>query len=157
MRILVCSDSHGRRSALEAAIVAQPEAKEVFFLGDIVRDAQELPRFFPDRTFHIVKGNCDFYDDAPASGLVRLSGVGIYFTHGHLHHVKSGLESLEQEALRQGAKIALYGHTHVACITYRDGIYLVNPGSLSSPRIGSASYAVIDLTPAGIVPVIIHL
>lgn len=155
MRILVLSDSHGRRVPLERAIEAQPQARAVFFLGDFVRDAEELPLLYPERTFYTARGNCDFASDLPETGCATVGGVKIFYTHGHTCGVKSGTGGLEQAARRAGATIALYGHTHVAEIHYRDGLYLVNPGSVSQPREGPASYAVIDLTPAAPVPVLV--
>ncbi len=60
MRIIVISDTHGRSSLIEKIIEAQPEAKHVFFLGDVVRDIEDLPYIYPTHTFHIVSGNCDY-------------------------------------------------------------------------------------------------
>ncbi|MGI6404129.1 MAG: metallophosphoesterase family protein [Oscillospiraceae bacterium] len=48
------------------------------------------------------------------------------------------------------ADICCFGHTHTPLSLYRDGVYLLNPGSLSQPRVGFPSYAVIDLTQAGV-------
>lgn len=41
-----------------------------------------------------------------------------------------------------------FGHTHKALVTEEDGIYLVNPGSLSQPRDDSdGSYAIVRTSP----------
>ena len=51
-----------------------------------------------------------------------------------------------------GAKIALFGHTHVPYNQYHDGIYMLNPGSIAFPRDCSRpSYGLIDITPKGII------
>ena len=60
-------------------------------------------------------------------------------------------------ARQNGCDIALYGHTHIANILYEDGIYIVNPGSCSQSRNGKESYAVIDIEPNGIMPIIVEL
>ena len=70
---------------------------------------------------------------------------GIFITHGHGYGVKSSCDPLVKAALAQGADVALFGHTHEALSTQRDGIFLVNPGSVSRARQGGESYAVIDL------------
>lgn len=157
MRIIVISDSHGRSSAIQQAINAQPSAKHVFFLGDVLSDIEDFEHFFPDRVLHAVRGNCDFYACAPTQGLVTLGGKKILFTHGHEQGVKGGTSSLLSYAKSLGADIALYGHTHTACTEYRDGIYLVNPGSVSRPRQGKCSYAVLDIVNRQVMPVIVAL
>lgn len=157
MRILVVSDSHGRVSEIEKAIEAHPEAVHVFFLGDCTRDVEDLPFIYPDRSFHIVSGNCDFVSTYPSCSAVTLEGKRILFTHGHIHSVKSGLTRLKEEAKAEKADLVLYGHTHISKTEYADGIYYVNPGSLSRAAEGSAGYAVIDLTAGGIMPIHIKI
>jgi len=73
------------------------------------------------------------------------------FTHGHNYKVKYSTDELENKARSLGAKIALYGHTHVSNIEYKDGLYIVNPGTVAS------SYLVIDITAKDIVPIIINV
>ena len=44
------------------------------------------------------------------------------------------------------ADVVLYGHTHIACYEEKNGVVVINPGSLSSPRDGSSgTYAVIKI------------
>ncbi|MBR4910903.1 MAG: metallophosphoesterase [Clostridia bacterium] len=156
MRAVVISDTHGRPALIERVLDRETEAREVFFLGDVVRDIEEVMPLFPDKNFHIVRGNCDYFCDYPLFDLVefKAEGVNVYFTHGHKHFVKSGLEDIYDTALRLGASVALYGHTHIASVEYRNGVYLINGGSLALPRNGPASYAVIDIDKSGILPAI---
>lgn len=156
MRMLVMSDLHRRRSAFEKAIEQQPDAVQVVFLGDGAEEAAELSSFYPDRVFHIFSGNCDFASKYPASGLITVAGVRILATHGHPYSVKSTTERLREAAVAAGASIALYGHTHVPRVEYKNGLYLVCPGALCGSD-GYAGYAVIDLTPTGIFPNLIRL
>ena len=157
MRILVISDSHGRHSAVEAAIESQPSAKHVFFLGDCLKDIEYFDAFFPDRTFHKVRGNCDFSSDEKEFDFITLGNRKILFTHGHGFSVKSGLTRLKSFAHGAGADIVLYGHTHVANTEYADGLYLVNPGSIGHSRGGRCSYAVIDIINSQVMPIIINV
>ncbi len=157
MRIMILSDTHRHVALARRAIEAQPTAKHVFFLGDVLRDLEELKPMFPDRIFHTVSGNCDFASFEPNADMERLNDTGIFFTHGHTYGVKYGTERLIRAAADRNCKIALYGHTHVAGILYEDGVTCVNPGSCGESRNGADSYAVIDLEPNGIMPIIIKL
>jgi putative phosphoesterase len=155
MRILVISDSHGRVSEIEKAIEAHPDAKHIFFLGDCIRDIEDCPYIYPDRTFHIVSGNCDYASLYKTFDTISLNGCNIFFTHGHPFSVKNGISRLKAMAKGENINLVLYGHTHISNTEYDEGIYFVNPGSLSSPREGSRSYAVVDILPKGIMPIII--
>ncbi len=157
MRIIVISDTHGRSSLIEKIIEAQPEAKQVFFLGDVVRDIEDIPFMYPSHTFYIVSGNCDYGSTYKSADAVTLGGKRILFTHGHAYSVKSGTVRLLEWAKRENADIVLFGHTHVAKTEYAEGVYFVNPGSPTCPREGRSSYAVIDIEPTGIRPIIINL
>lgn len=156
MHILVISDSHGRTGEIEKAIDAHPEIQHIFFLGDCIRDIEDLTYIYSNRTFHIVEGNCDGYTKYKSEDTVLLYGKRIFFTHGHTYSVKLGMESLYEEAKRQSADIVLYGHTHIAKTEYANRVYFVNPGSLCSGRCGYTSYAIVDLTDKGIMPSIIR-
>ncbi|MBQ0083628.1 MAG: metallophosphoesterase [Clostridiales bacterium] len=156
MRIIVISDSHGKVSQIDYALQSFPDAKNVFFLGDFVRDIEKLYEFYPDRIFHTVKGNCDFDRNEPNCSEIILAGKRIFFTHGHTLSVKSGTQRLLERAKTVGANIALYGHTHIAKIEYEDGIYLINPGSLSASRDSHNSFCVIEIRSNGILPAIIN-
>ena len=76
------------------------------------------------------------------------------YTHGDLYGVKYHTEGLRRLARETGADIVLYGHTHISNIEYADGLYIVNPGTVSGARSGCCSYAVIDIEQGGIMPII---
>lgn len=153
MRLLVLSDSHGKSERLEEIIRKETDALHIFFLGDLVRDIENLVFLFPERTFHIVAGNCDYFAAEKSVDTVKLAGKKILFTHGHNFRVKHGsAEYLESFARQNGCDIALYGHTHIPDIDIRGGIFLVNPGSVGHSRSGPETYAVIDITGDKIIP-----
>ncbi len=152
MRILVISDSHGDSFSIRQAVLEQPNAKILFYLGDGEYDLKLLEGMGSNIFIHKVKGNCDFGSDLPASVIDEVEGIRIYATHGYVERVKYGRETLRQYAADNNATIALYGHTHVPDTTYDDGIWLVNPGSI---RMGE--YAVIDITEQGIMPILMKL
>lgn len=151
MRILVISDSHGDPYAVKQALDEQPTAKILFYLGDGEHDLS-LIEGRQNIYIHKVKGNCDYASTLPSYVVDEVDGVRIYATHGYVERVKYGKTLLRQYAADNKATIALYGHTHVADTTYDDGIWIVNPGSI---RMGE--YAVIDITPKGIMPILLKL
>lgn len=155
MRILVMSDCHGAVSSAITALEDQPAAREVIFLGDGVGEIDRLSAGFPERNFHIVKGNCDLSAPFPDSLLLEFRKKRIFACHGHLFGVKGGLGPYTAEARMHKADIALFGHTHRAFTRYGDGLYLMNPGSLT--RSGEHSYGTVDITDGGIFTNIIHL
>ena len=67
------------------------------------------------------------------------------------------LTSTTEIAREAGCNIALYGHTHVSFCRYRDGLYVMNPGSPAQPRDGTKSYGIIDITDTGILPYVVKL
>lgn len=157
MRLVVISDSHKRTDIIEKILLAQPTAEAVFFLGDNSSDIEDYEFLFPQKKFYILSGNCDYFSNYPSTDIANFGDRKIFFTHGHTLGVKGGIGNLLKTAKQNGCDIALYGHTHIANILYEDGIYIVNPGSCSSPRSGRASYAVIDIEKNGILPVIVEV
>lgn len=157
MRIVVISDSHKKSHIIDKILSSQPDALHVFFLGDVIEDIEDYPLLYPEKTFHIVSGNCDWHSTVKSVDLETVDGVKILYTHGHNFYVKGGVVPLIEAAKKSGCKIALYGHTHTPQILYEDGLYVVNPGSCSQSRNGPNSYAIIDITDKGIMPIIIEL
>ena len=127
MKILVFSDSHGAMGKMVEAMEHE-RPHHVFFLGDDYRDGIEVSELYPDIPMDIVRGKCD-WGKGPDLRVVELEGVRFLLTHGHLQYVKSGLDELPQEAKNRQVQVACFGHTHLAKVVYRDGIYLMNPGS----------------------------
>lgn len=157
MRILVISDSHRRTGVIDKILSSQPEAEHVFFLGDNASDIEDFEYIYPEKTFHTVCGNCDFGSVLQSNGLEVINGKRIFYTHGHNFSVKYGIARLRELAVSNDLDIVLFGHTHVSQILYEEGRYFVNPGSCSNAREGKNSYAVIDITENGIMPIIIEL
>ena len=156
MRVLVLSDSHGMTRPLERAIDLHPDIEHIIFLGDGLADIEDIKRYYNKR-FYIVRGNCDFASGLPVVDTVTINGKKILFTHGHTLDVKYTTERLLNLAKQSGSDIALFGHTHIAYSEYKDGVYIINPGSVSRSRNGADSYAIIDIVKEGIMPNIIKI
>ena len=154
MRIQVVSDSHGSVKALRAAIEAQPTVDVVFFLGDGERDIDTLRPLFPHKTFICVGGNCDMASMSPAVELRRLGDKLISACHGHTFHVKDSLYEYRTWARKTGVDVALFGHTHQPFTQYDDGLYLMNPGSVSG---WPGTYGIFDITPTAVVMNIVEI
>ena len=153
MRILVVSDIHGREHRLREVLEQQPAARHVIFLGDGLRQVEDVADEYPDRTFYTVPGNCDFGAGGLPVRQETLGGKRFYFTHGHLHDVKYTLYRLDLAARQAGADIALFGHTHNPYREYADGLHLFNPGSLGY----GGTYGYVDIEGGGIFTAIVEL
>jgi putative phosphoesterase len=154
MRIIVMSDSHGDFSRVRQIFEENPGADCFIHLGDGAKDFEEAGWLFPETRRLSVRGNCDFGRDEPKTGLVQLGDRTIFYTHGDLFQAKYGLDQLERAGRERGAQIVLYGHTHRADCQYRDGLWLLNPGSVRDSSHTPAGYLALDITPAGVVPVL---
>ena len=94
----------------------------------------------------IVLGNCDFAGDYPPEVVFPAGGMRILMTHGHYYKVKSGYQRLVYHAEELRADAVIFGHTHIPEYTQINGIWLVNPGSLSAAgSFGKPSFAVMEL------------
>lgn len=156
MRILVFSDTHGVSFNMKKFIDKHNDVNHIFFLGDLVKDIEQIKENYKFKNFYIVSGNCDSFSFHKNTDIAIINGVKILFTHGHMFGVKAGLTNLKDAAKQRGCSLALFGHTHRSVTIYDDGVYLVNPGSLTRSREGKNSYAIIDVLPNGIVTSIIN-
>jgi hypothetical protein len=148
-KILVFSDSHGRRSGITAAIKSHPDASMALFLGDGLEDFAKATDGTDLKTVR-VRGNCDFFlSDKSVRDVEALSveNVSIMMTHGHLFGVKSDIGTALDKAAEAGVDIFLYGHTHEPFNhTFRVGerhIRMFNPGSIGNGRACGNTYGVI--------------
>ena len=133
MKAAVFSDTHSN-TALMVEAVRRSRPDVIIHLGDHERDTAVLQREFPDIPLYAVQGNCDFGSAAPMWDIVPLGPVKAFITHGHMYNVKYSTDSLVYAAQEQGAKIALYGHTHVADREEIGGVQVLNPGTAGKGR-----------------------
>lgn len=148
MKIVVISDTHGNLSRLDEVMAKEGDIDMFLHCGDICGDEELLKNRTGVAAVQIVAGNMDFNGYSPAYRLVDLPYKHLAFmTHGHRYGVNYGTEMLEDEAASVAADIALYGHTHVPEIHKKNGLWVMNPGSLAYPRQRDrrCSYGVIEL------------
>lgn len=147
MRIVVISDDHNRPDILERIVVLQKDADFFIHLGDGQGSILQVMEKYPDKSFVCVAGNCDFQAGLPAEKRFILGGISFYCTHGHLWGVSAcSPGALSKQEVTGGARIVLFGHTHVRYCHCQDEIYYFNPGSCARPRDNQTpSYGVIDI------------
>ena len=157
-RIVVISDTHKDFAALKKIVDRHRMNADLFIhLGDVEEDVRQLRAIDPDLPIRNVRGNCDFGSRSKAVDILTLGKAKILFCHGHTMFVGAGTDTLEAAAREAGCCVALYGHTHVSECRYKDGLYIMNPGSPAQPRDGKKSYGIIDITDTGILPYVVKL
>ena len=134
MRIGVFSDTHGDISAARRWYKSLAPLDYVFHLGDCVPDAERLGKLISCPVF-AVRGNCDFRTEEPLERVVDLGGKRFLLLHGHQYYYTDAMLYRGEEV---HAGMVLYGHTHVPDLSADGPRLLLNPGSLSRPRGGSA-------------------
>lgn len=147
MTILVFSDTHGRTEKM-TDIILSVKHDLVLHLGDCVSDILEIERTLPNEKIRYVPGN-DLHDvmmRLPKQQIFMERGAVIFMTHGQEFSVRYGTGSLYNTAQQCGAQLALYGHTHVPRLETKDGMKIMNPGSLELDRSGlGGSYGVAEI------------
>lgn len=160
MQIVVISDTHGEWNRARQVFDAYPNADVFIHCGDIEYDPKDLPPCC------YVKGNHDISQPFPTQRILHEAGYTMLVTHGQCYEqevlerivIRKGMHYEEMqrelvqiledrlclEAEKYGCQIVLYGHTHVASISQRKGVWLINPGSLAYGESG-CTYAVIEL------------
>ena len=136
MKLIVASDSHYDRVMLmnlAQEIKRRGDIDAVIHLGDMEGDADWLRKNLAQPVYG-VPGNCDMNFTDPAERVLSLGGAAVFLCHGHTLRVKTTLEPLSYRAEERGARLALFGHTHVPCARNLGGVLLVNPGALKDGR-----------------------
>lgn len=145
MKILVVSDTHGRDRELETAVEREAPFDRLIHCGD-VEGREIFIEALADCPCCIVAGNNDFFCDLPREQEITVGGKKALVTHGHYYGVSIDLSGIADEARSRGCEIAFFGHTHKPVVAEKDGVLVINPGSLSYPRQAGrkSSYAVLN-------------
>ena len=141
--ILVLSDTHGNRAAIDALEPVPAESDFIIHLGDLSSDGGYLKSKYPDKTL-ILNGNCDMHRLGEDEIVTQIEGVKLIACHGHKYSVKTTLLRLAARAKEENCTLALYGHTHEARADEIDGVTLINPGCLTRYSQNSYCYLVIS-------------
>jgi len=133
MKILVVSDTHGMNGNLARAFDRVRPIDMLIHLGDSICNI-DLIKEIVDCQIRIVSGNGDVYFKYPDEDVFNIGRYKVFITHGHRHSVYMHLDTIKRAARKRGADILMFGHTHKPMVEYDDGLYVVNPGSLTIPR-----------------------
>ncbi|MDT3427209.1 putative phosphoesterase [Paenibacillus forsythiae] len=150
MKLMFISDIHGSLHWLKRALEKYAEEKPdgLVILGDFMYHGPRNP--LPDgydpkavaqelnaikRQITAVRGNCDsevdqMLLDFPMMGdytQILYEGRRIFATHGH------GFSIDKLPELGEG-DLFIQGHTHVPVADIKEGVYVLNPGSISLPK-----------------------
>ena len=146
MKILAVSDTHGRDEKLEQVVEREKPFDYLIHCGD-VEGREFFIEALADCPCTIVAGNNDFFSDLPREDEIVLEGHKIMVTHGHNYGVSMDLYGISEEAAARECEIVLFGHTHKPVIEKKNGVLVINPGSVSFPRQEGRkpSYAILNL------------
>ena len=142
-KIIVISDSHGNRTALENLYPLFNECDLIIHLGDTSSDGQYVKKTFGDKVY-LLNGNCDLMKVGQDELVLDIEGVKILACHGDRYGVKYGYDRLVYRAEELNCKVALFGHTHSATEIEMGNVTLFNPGTLS--RYSHKSYLYLVLS-----------
>lgn len=141
MKILLLSDTHSNVKDAVKVIRREPDLEMFLHMGDTYQDAVKIHEE-TGLPMKAVSGNMDGLKAGPAFEVFSIDGVRFLLTHGDRFYVNGDRHILYKEALKQGAKVACYGHTHIARDETIQGIRLINPGALKGR---TKTYAVMTI------------
>jgi uncharacterized protein len=131
----------------------------IIHAGDLVELAviDELEQIAPVLA---VRGNSDCL--AVANSLPKLNSLKVFdWKIGVIHdqNILDGLNSMEEIAKANGFNVFVYGHTHIANVSWEGKILYINPGSATDPagNLNKPSVAILKITKEEIIPQIITL
>lgn len=133
MKILICSDTHRVNDNFYKVLEEVSPIDMVIHCGDAEGTECEMEAV-AGCDFEVVSGNNDFFTILPKERVLDIAGNKILVTHGHYYRVSAGYERLAEEAAARGCNMAFFGHTHLPYMGEVNGVFLVNPGSLTYPR-----------------------
>ncbi len=134
MKAVIVSDTHGHHEKLIQVMRLEEPFDMLIHCGDTEGGEDWIRNHAPCMSVPSVMGNNDFFSRLPAELELDIDGLKVFMTHGHGYGVSMGTERLVDEAGDRKADIVLFGHTHRPMIKQEDGIWVVNPGSLTYPR-----------------------
>ena len=148
MKFLVFSDSHKYTNGMDKAIEKHKDITHIIHCGDVADDCEYLEMIYgKTHSLCFVCWNNDFFSPYPVSRVFKYDGKTVYITHGHKERVKGSLDVLFATGKKNAANICIYGHTHTQHYEEKDGIILLNPGSIGYIK---EEYAIIDIKKDGI-------
>lgn len=148
MRILVISDTHGstiRAEEVYKKLNSTGKIDYIIHCGDYIDDGIKLRDKLGVKAL-LTKGNCDNSFSEDEFAILETEAGNILAVHGHMQRVSYSLEYLYELAIDNNCVCAVFGHTHRGIFTNVNGIYMMNPGSLTRPRDASlGSFGILEI------------
>ena len=143
MKVLIVSDNHRDEASLEDLIYIYEKEIDLWLHCGDSEFGVDHPVW---NTFVTVQGNMDWENKLPKIAVEENEGTRFAVLHGHNHQVRRSLEPMEEVAEANNVSIVFYGHTHVAKVDEQNGVYFINPGSITQPRGANkvGSYAIYE-------------
>ena len=159
LNFLIVSDTHGNEALLRRLLEAHRTVDAVFFLGDGLRELEDLLAEGGYPPVFSVRGNCDaevslYHRPREEEQILSFGGHRILLLHGHSVSVKLSLGSLLYRAREYGADVVLFGHTHdpeEGYLPEENGgpVWYFNPGSLGRPHDGCPHFGRLAIDDGG--------
>ncbi|MCX7820544.1 MAG: metallophosphoesterase [Brevinematales bacterium] len=142
IKILVMSDSHGRKDLIHKLVEAS-NVDLIFHLGDFSQDVMDIVY---EKNVYSVKGNMDplwpkTSDYAKEEIVLEVESLKVWLLHGHRYEAHFSTDRMLAKAREKNYQLVCYGHTHKKEFDEREGIYFFNPGALKD---GSYGFIKID-------------
>ena len=91
--VIVLSDSHGNRTAIDKLFPLLSECDYIIHLGDTSSDGQYIKKAFGEKVY-LINGNCDFMKLGQDEITLEIEGVKIFACHGDRYGVKRSSDIL---------------------------------------------------------------
>ncbi|MGG6313064.1 phosphodiesterase [Paenibacillus macerans] len=150
MKLMFISDIHGSGAWLDRAIAKAEEERpdQIVMLGDFLYHGPRNPLpegYDPKRVAETlnrhkqcivaVRGNCDAEVDQMLLefpmmadyAMIFAEGRRIYATHGHGFNI-------DQLPPLTDKDVFIQGHTHIPVADHKNGVFVLNPGSIALPK-----------------------
>ena len=134
-RVAVFADTHHSFKWLPFAVEQLGKVDLLFHLGDFAPDAEQVAKELGGVPFCAVRGNNDSGSVYPKMRIERVEDVWMMLVHGDKFYTTG---QMAEHARDNHCSVVLFGHTHEPLLRADGEILIVNPGSLSLPRAGSA-------------------
>ena len=155
MKILLVSDTHGRTCTLEKLLeVYRDSVGLVCHMGDYGSDLRKFESEYGNMQFAAVNGNTDFYLQGQTEQILEIGQINekklrLLITHGHKFGVKRSLDRLIYYAKEMDVNAVFFGHTHEPVCFAKDGIFFMNPGSLTFGYENGSTYGLVHINENG--------
>ncbi|BDD08846.1 phosphoesterase [Fulvitalea axinellae] len=161
MKIILISDIHGSMHYMEKAmaVIDKEQPDRILMIGDALYHGPRnpLPKGYAPSEVALslnqykdkviaVRGNCDSEVDQMLITYPMMADYTILFINGRKWFVTHGhVYSPEQLPELSRGDVFVSGHTHIPVAEDRDGISILNPGSIALPKGGYAnSYGIVE-------------